>query len=97
MEPPPIELRKPLAQMHFPRDMNFTFRPQWHEQYTFATDEGRRLKQDLAPPPKHWQNLRGHLDSKGFKNTAKIELKGIKSKDIYNLVPYLAGKQVLPV
>jgi hypothetical protein len=33
----------------------------------------------------------------GFKNAAKIKLKGIKSKDIYNLVPYPAGKQVLPI
>ena len=41
---------------------------------------------------KYWQNLKGYLDNKGFKNAAKIELKGIKSKDIYNLVPYLAEK-----
>ena len=78
--------------MLFPGDINFIFRLQWHEQYAFAIDKGRQLKQDLAPPPKHQQNLRGYLNSKKFKNTAKIELKGIKSKDIYNLVPYLAGK-----
>ena len=88
MEPPPIKPRKPLAQMLFPGDTNFTFRPQWHEQYAFATDEGRRSRQDLAPPPEHWQNLRGHPDSEGFKDAARIELEGIKSKDTYDLVPH---------
>ena len=83
--------------MHFPRDINFTFHPQWHEQYAFIIDKSRQLRQNLASPLKYQQNLKRHPDSKGFKNTAKIKFKGIKSKDMYNLVPYLAGKQVLPV
>ena len=33
----------------------------------------------------------------GFKNIVKIKLKGIKSKNIYNLIPYLAEKQILPI
>ena len=43
----------PLEEI-FSRDTNFTFRPQWHGQYAFATDEGRRSRQDLAPPPEYW-------------------------------------------
>ena len=54
MEPPPIKPHHQISpQMLFPGDTNFTFRPQWHEQYTFTTDKGRQLRQDLAPLPKH--------------------------------------------
>ena len=83
--------------MHFPRDINFIFYPQWYEQYAFTIDKNRQLRQDLAPLLKYQQNLKGYLNSEGFKNIAKIELKGIKNKNIYNLVPYLVGKQVLPI
>jgi hypothetical protein len=41
MEPLPIKLRKPLAQILFPRDINFIFHPQWHKQYAFTIDKGR--------------------------------------------------------
>jgi hypothetical protein len=49
----PIKLCKSLSQIHFSRDINFIFYPQWHEQYTFAIDKGRQLRQDLAPLPEH--------------------------------------------
>ena len=41
MEPPPIKLYKLLAQILFPRDINFTFYLQWYKQYAFATNKGK--------------------------------------------------------
>jgi len=54
----------------------------------------------LAPPPEHWQNLRGHPDEFEFKQAAQVEIKEIEGKGMYELIKPTSvpsGKQILPV
>jgi hypothetical protein len=70
------------------------------EYYAFASAETRRSRQDLAPPPEHWQNLSGHPDEFEFKQAAQVEIKEIEGKGTYELIKPTSvpsGKQILPV
>ena len=71
----------------------------WHEFQAFATAETRRSRQNLAPPPEHWKNLRGHSDEAEFKQAAQVEINEIENKETYELIETTAvpsGKQILP-
>jgi hypothetical protein len=63
----------------------------------FMTGTKHIYRDELPPPPNHWQELKNHPHQAGFKAAVQKEYKEIKAQGTFTIKPRPLGQQIIPL